>query len=453
MSSLGYQWILSRLWDVGLAAERVFLPEDTDAYRATKTSPFSYETETPLSEFPLLMVSLAYELEVAGLIELLELAGIPPRREDRGPGDPMVILGGPITMSNPLPCAPFVDAILLGEAEETAPVAAEAFFDCDSRGSFLDEVVKLPGAYVPERHGTQLPAIAKATDALLPARSIILAPHTELSNMFLIEGERGCHRMCTFCVMRRTTNGGMRLVTPDRIMDLVPQAAPKVGFVGAAISDHPQLVELLERVSASGRQVSVSSLRADRLRRRPRIAEILRAGGARTLTTASDAATGPLRKLISKGTSEKDLLAVAQQAGELGFKTLKVYMMLGVPGEVDGDMAELIRFTNELSQYVPVALGVAPFVAKRNTPLDGTDFAGISVVDRRVKAVHKGLNRKRATIRPTSARWAWVEYMLAQGGPEAGEAVLRAVHAGGKFADYKRAFKEMDAASMRPWAA
>ena len=328
------------------------------------------------------------------------------------------------------------------EAEETTPIAAQSFFDCDGRESWLDAVEALPGGYVPER-GKPLPAPARASDVLLPARSFIITPDTELSSMFLIEGERGCHRECTFCVMRRSTNGGMRLVRPDSILDLIPEHATKVGLVGAAISDHPQLVELLEAIHTSGRSVSVSSLRADRLARRPRIAEIMRASGARSLTTASDAATETLRKTLRKGATEALLETVAAQAGSLGFQRLKIYMMLGVPGEEDEDMDELIACTNHLARHLPIALGVAPFVSKRMTPLDKLPFAGISVIERRVKRLQKGLDRRRAEVRPTSARWAWVEYQLAQGDAEVGEAAAKAILAGGRFAHYRKALAEI----------
>ncbi len=450
MSSLGYQWLLSTLRDAGIAAERVFLPDDVDAARASAAPPRSLESETPLSHFPLIAISLAYELELAGLISLLELAGIPPLREDRGPEHPLVLLGGPITFSNPLPAAPFVDAMLLGEADETIVPGVAALFDANDRGRWLDAIAALPGGYVPERHGAALPAVAKATDALLPARSLILSPDTELADMFLLEAERGCHRMCTFCVMRRSTNGGMRLVTPDRILSLIPDHARKVGLVGAAVSDHPQLVGLLQTLVDSGRSIGVSSLRADRVAKKPQIAALLRQSGARTLTVASDAASERLRKDISKGTTEQHLLACAEIAREHRFETLKVYMMIGLPGETEADLDELIRFTVELAKITRVALGVAPFVAKRMTPLDGIPFAGIKEVDARMKQLTRGL-RGRADVRPTSARWAWVEYVLAQGGPEAGRAVLDAVHAGGSFADYKRAFAALDERTMRPW--
>jgi radical SAM superfamily enzyme YgiQ (UPF0313 family) len=122
---------------------------------------------------------------------------------------------------------------------------------------------------------------------------------------------------------------------------------------------------------------------------------------------------------------------------------LKLYLMIGLPGESDEDIDECARFTTELSKIVPIALGIAPFCAKRNTPLDGKPFAGIDVVDHRLDRLRRGL-KGRADVRSTSAKWAWVEYVLAQGGPEEGLAVLEATRAGGNFAAYKRAFSRIE---------
>ncbi len=443
MSSLGFQWIHQVLVEAGFHVERAVLPDDPDAWAAARAPLITLETETPVADFPVIGVSLAYELELAGLIRCLDLAGIPALRRDRDEHHPQVLLGGPLTFSNPLPAAPFTDAMLLGEAEEVVVTAVQAFFE-EGRDRWLDTVQGLAGGYVPERNGTTLPAVAKATDARLPARSRIISPEAELSDMFLIEGERGCHRQCTFCVMRRSTNGGMRLVHPDRLMDLVPEEAPRVGLVGAAISDHPKLVPLLERIVESGRGVGVSSLRADRVALKPRIAELLRAGGYSTLTVASDGPTEALRRTLKKGTLEKHLIACAEQAHTHRYRVLKVYMMVGVPDERDEDLDELIEFTLRLAAIHPVALGIAPFVPKFNTPLIDAGFAGIKPVEKRLKKLKKGL-RGRADVRATSARWAWVEAVLAQGGPTEGLAVLEAVRAGGRFADYKRAFAAVPA--------
>jgi radical SAM superfamily enzyme YgiQ (UPF0313 family) len=270
--------------------------------------------------------------------------------------------------------------------------------------------------------------------------------------MFLVEGERGCHRQCTFCVMRRSTNGGMRLAPMQRIFDTIPAEARRVGLVGAAISDHPELVGLLQRIVDSGREVGVSSLRADRVALKPDIPRLLRKAGYQTLTVASDAASQRLRRDIAKGTTEKHLVACAEAARAHGFRLLKVYMMVGVPGETEEDVDELIRFTNELARIHPTALGVAPFVPKKNTPLDTAPFAGIKVVEARLRRIARGL-RSPAEMRPTSARWAWVEYRLAQGGPQAGEAVFHAVRDGGSFAAWRKALENVPRGTDAPWRA
>ncbi len=452
MSSLGYQRITVLLREAGFGAERVFLPDDEETWARLGQAPVSSETLTPLDQFPVLAVSFAYETELFGLFRLLDLAGIPLLREERGPQHPRVVLGGPISMASPAFLAPFVDACLLGEAEDTVVPGIEAACEPD-REAFLDGIAALPGGWVPERHGMQIPPMAKASERHLPARSAWLSPDAELSSMFLIEGERGCHRMCSFCVLRRTTNGGMRLVESPTLLDLVPPEARKVGLVGAAISDHPDLPAILDALVRSGRQVSVSSLRADQVARKPAIARSLRESGARTLTTASDGASERIRKLMKKGTTHEHLLACAAQAAERRFDVFKLYMMIGVPTETDADLDELVREATELARAArptKLALGVAPFAAKRGTPLDGEPFAGVSVVEERLRRLTKSL-RTVAEVRPASARWAWVEHELAQGGPEVGMAMLRAWRAGGTFSAIKRELTAVDPATRRPW--
>ena len=183
--------------------------------------------------------------------------------------------------------------------------------------------------------------------------------------------------------------------------------------------------------------MGVSSLRADRLT--PELVDTLRRGGARVLTVASDGSSQRLRDLVDRKHSEEQLLRAARYAAAAGMERLKVYSMVGLPLETDDDIDEMVRFTRELAGHLPVAIGVAPFVAKRHTPLDGAPFAGIREIDHRLDRLRRGL-KGRAEVRPTSARWAWVEYMLAQGGPEAGLAAMEAWAAGGTFAAWKRAF-------------
>jgi len=451
MSSLGYQQIYRTLHGLDdVAADRAMLPDDD----AAKGPILTLERERPIGEYPIIAFSVAYELEIAGLVAMLDAAGVPALAKDRDHQHPLVVAGGPLTFSNPAPLAPFCDVIALGEGEEIVVELIAAARDAGfSRDRFVAALAGRPGFYVPDHDGAIVPGVAAADDALLPARSVILTPHTELASMFLTEAARGCSRGCTYCVMRRSTNGGMRIVAPAEVLAGVPAYATKVGLVGAAVTDHPGIREIVRGVVDAGRQVGISSLRADKLD--DELVGLLARGGYRTLTVAADGASERMRRVVERSTKEAHLLASAALAARHGLHALKVYMMLGVPGETDEDVDELVRFTAELVALHPkVAYGVAPFVAKRHTPLDGTPFAGIAVVEARIARLRRGLAAYagKAEIRPTSARWAWVEYMIAQADPVAGLAIMDAHRAGGSFAAYKKAFAARGVAPTGPRA-
>jgi radical SAM superfamily enzyme YgiQ (UPF0313 family) len=384
------------------------------------------------------------------------LAGIPTLTEDRAAArhrQPLIVIGGPLTFSNPAPAGPYADVILLGEGEGLIVTLVEALRaggDRD-RGSMLAALAKRPGFYVPAIHGEKVPPIAAADDACLPAFAQILTPHTELSDMFLVEAERGCHRGCTYCVMRRSTNGGMRLASPERVLARIPTHARRVGLVGAAVTDHPGLVPILRALVDADRQVGISSLRADRLT--DEIVGLLKRGGYRSLTTASDGASERLREEIQRKTKERHLLRAAGFCRSHGLRHLKVYMMLGLPGETDDDIDELGRFGAELADVAPkVVFGIAPFVAKRQTPLDGAPFAGIAAVEAKLARLRRAV-KGRVELRPTSPKWAWVEYRLAQGGFAAGRAAAVAARAGGRFSDWRAAFAEVPSPEIAAGAA
>ncbi len=437
MSSLGYQTIYRLLNRGEWAAERAFLPDDVDAWRKSRASLCTYESETAISEFPIIAVSVAYELELTGLFDCLALGQIPLYSADRDGRHPLLVAGGPLTFSNPLPLGPFVDLVLLGEAEDLVPRLQTAIESAPDRTRLFESLRGQPGFWIPALDGEQLPAVAKTQDSELPAYSQVLTPNTELRSMFLIEPERGCSRGCTYCVMRRSTNGGMRLVPPERVLELVPPQAKRVGLVGAAVTDHPQIRTIVRQLVESGREVGISSLRADRLD--DELVELLARGGYRTLTTASDGSSERLREQIERKTKEKHLVRAAELARKHALRTLKLYEMIGLPSETEDDIDELARFARELSRIVPLALGIAPFVAKRNTPLDGTPFESIPSLENKLARLRR-LLAGTVDVRPTSTRWAWVEYQLAQGGFDAGRRALQAHQAGGNFAAWKRAF-------------
>ncbi len=440
MSSLGFQLMYREINRRGdHVAERAFLPDDPQAYRETKTPLFTYESETPVDEVEVVAVSLAYELEITGLLECLDLAGMPVRAADRTTAHPLVVLGGPLTYSNPLPVAPFVDAIVMGEGEGAIDAVLDAVESEADRDGVLTKLASLPHVHVPAIHGERLLPVAKADDVVLPAFSQIRTPHTELADMHLVEAERGCHRRCTFCVMRRSMNDGMRVAEPEAILASIPEDARRVGLVGAAVTDHPKLREILQALIDGEYEVGLSSLRADRLD--DELVELLGRAGYRTVTVASDGASERLRTELQKSIRARHQLRAAELVARHGLKQLKIYMMVGVPGETDDDIDELIAFGREVSGICRVAFGIAPFVSKRNTPLDRRPFAGVREVDATLKRLRQELG-KHVDLRATSARWAWVEWCLAQGGFDMADAAEAAWRAGGGFSAWKRAIRD-----------
>lgn len=454
MSSLGYQRMYRAINETpGLACERVVLDDEAEGKLALQTRPISYESRRGLDEYPVVAASIAYEGEIAGFLRMLDAAGIPPLREERDERHPFVLAGGPLTFSNPLPLAPFCDAIVIGEAEVVVVDVLRTVEGSAKRVDAWDALAKIPHVFVPSHHGEILPLVAKAPNELLPAWAPIRTPHAVLSDMFLVEAERGCSRRCTYCVMRRSTNGGMRLASMERIVELVDEhvtaesgRARRVGLVGAAVSDHPKIVQLINALADRGCEVGLSSLRPDRLN--DDFVAALRRGGQGVLTTAMDGPSEKMRELLERKAKEKHLIRCAELTRRHGMDRLKLYLMIGLPGETDEDIDECVRFTTELTKIAPVALGIAPFCAKRNTPLDGMPFAGIDVVERRLERLRRGL-RGRADVRSTSVKWAWVEYVLAQGGSAEGLATLEATRDGGNFAAYRRAFAKLDARAGR----
>lgn len=449
MSALGMQTLYRILNETGPGAHRAFLPDAWEPaslpWPAPKESVLSYEQQRPVSDYRILAMSVSYELEVTGVIRLLEGAGIPLYAKDRGPRDPILIAGGPITTTNPSVLLPFVDILMFGEGEEQLPIAVDKILAERQRSTAIEAVASMPHAMRGELepgHFEDFPTQAKVDKSILPAYSAITTPNTELADMFLVEPERGCSRQCTFCVMRGPSTGGMRLLPMETPLGLVPESAKRVGLVGAAVTDHPKLEELVARVVESGRGVGVSSLRADRLT--PALVRNLALGGYKQITVASDGISQRLRNELNRRIKGESILRAADLVrDEPRVRGLKVYNMIGVPTETEDDVDELIAFNLELVAKVKLTLTFSTFVAKRNTPLDGLPFVGVKQAEARLKKIQKAL-RGKVTIRPQSPRWAHIEYLLAQRGAESGKAAVEAVYGGGGYRAWIKAFERAE---------
>lgn len=446
MSSLGYQ-VMYRLFNTHpqVSCERSVLPDDPSALRKARKPLTTLESGRPVGGSDCLAISLAYEPDLASVFEMLSLAKIPATREERGDEYPIVLLGGPITMSNTLPLSPFADAIIVGDGEPVVTALVDALLDeadGGTRDRLLDDLAQIPGIYVPSRHGTAIPPMLLSPATDLPAVGQIWTPHAELSNMMLVETSRGCPRYCSFCVMRSTAQP-MREAPLDAVLAAMDTKAPRIGFVGAAVSEYTHIKPALQHAVENGFGVGISSLRADRLD--DEFVSLLTAGGYRTMTVASDAPSQALRGRLKKGLRGKHLLRAAELAAKHKMRIFKMYVIIGLPGETLEDLDELVEFSLEVRKVMPrVALGLSPFVPKLHTPLGDSEFTPIKEQDKRLKYLRKQL-RGRVDIRSVSAKWAWVEYRLSQGGADAGLAAHNAWANGGTFADYKRAFNTISA--------
>lgn len=436
MSSLGYQ-VIYRLMNAheGLSCERVVLPDDVRAWRERGHEPISIESGRPLSEFDVVAFSMTWDLDILGFFDLLDLARIPIERRLRNRWHPAVVIGGPLTASNPLPLADFIDFAVIGDGEVAVPKMLEAITDAAHRDDLLDRLGEVEGIWIPETQGDRIPATQKVT-AGLPAVSQIVTPLAELSNMFLVEGSRGCPRFCKFCLVR-APESPMRQTEVARVMAKVPPWAERVGFVGAAISEWEGIRDAMRAVVESGRGIGISSLRADRMDEE--FVELLYRGGARTMTIASDAPSQRQRNKMAKGIRTEHLWRSATLARDVGMLKIKLYVIIGLPTEEQADIDELIAFCRDLSGILPTALGVSPLVPKLHTPLGDAPFAGIARIDETLGALRRGLEGT-AEIRSTSAKWAWVEYRMSQGDATAGHAALMAWRDGGDFRAWERAF-------------
>ena len=447
MSSLGFQTLYRQLNEEGRGCHRAFLPDAWSPEALPWPQPrvpiLSYEAARPVSSYPVVGLSVAYELEVAGVIRLLEGTGIPVLAADRGPRDPIVLAGGPLTTTNPSVLLPFVDLLISGDGEHELPLALDRIAAAGSRESALEAAAASPHVAIGEVEPgmfSALPTSARAPAGSLPAYSAITTPNTELADMFLVEPERGCSRRCSFCVMRGVSTGGMRLWEADTTLSKIPAHAKRVGLVGAAVTDHPALEALVASIVERGHGVGVSSLRADRLT--PTLLDNLRRGGYRQITVASDGISERLRKVLHRCIKQEALHRAAKLVAEAKFRGLKLYQMIGAPTETDDDVDELIDTCKSLRGYGPLTLTISTFVAKRNTPLDGMPFLGVKPAEARLKKIRKALGHD-IGLRPQSPRWAHVEYLVAQRGPEGGHAALAAVRAGGRYRDWVRAFDEL----------
>jgi radical SAM superfamily enzyme YgiQ (UPF0313 family) len=385
----------------------------------------SIESRRMLKDFPLIMIHISYELEIRPLIEMLLRSGINPLAGERKRG-PVLICGGPLTSGNVLPLIPFMDAVAMGDADETISrlleiISCESLSGRTDKFSLIEKISGIRGMFVPEIHGDEIPKPVCASDKYLPVMSRIVTPVSHFRNMFLIEVSRGCPYSCTFCMMNKK-NVLPRFADPEKILSSIPSYAKRVGLVGTSVMSHPCIKKIVRNLVDRDIEIGLSSMRADLLDQE--FVSLLKRGGYRTLTISCDGMSRRLRKRIKKGINENHMISAAEYARKENFRRMKIYAMTGLPEEQEKDIGEFSEMCRKISMIIPLSITVSPFVPKKNTELAHAEFEDEELLKSRMRSLKKKLAGK-AVLSFSPVKSAFEEYLLASGDQEQGLRILQ----------------------------
>lgn len=449
MSSLGFQTVYSHLaGSAGVRCERGFLPdrEELEECRRSGTPLRSLESSTALADFDVIAFSTSFEPDYLNIPVILKLARIPLYSRDRSQSDPLVIAGGAAFFINPEPVADFMDAICIGEGEDVIPELIGALFSPvdNGRNGLLKALSALPGIYIPAFYHPSyrndlligydaeagIQPVAREPVCLErhePSSSQILTENTEFGDMFLVEVSRGCPRGCRFC-SSGFIYGTFRQQPFDHVIALIDQGLAhrrKVGLVGAAVSDYAEIGRLCRYIVDQGAKVSVSSLRIDRID--ADMLDALIASGHKTISLAPEGGSQRLRDLIHKNLTEAQILAACEMLIGRDILNLKLYFIIGLPGETDRDLDELIQLVETIRERVidrarankrlgEITLSVNPFIPKPFTPFQWCGMEPLASLERKVKQLETRLKRlSNVKLKVESLRESYLQALLSRG--------------------------------------
>ncbi|MBM6775827.1 TIGR03960 family B12-binding radical SAM protein [Collinsella tanakaei] len=463
----------------GISCERGYVPwiDMADAMREADVPLLSLEGAAPLSSFDVVGLHLPHEMACTNMLETLDLAGIPLHAADRGEDDPLVISGGP-SVYNPEPLAPFIDAFLIGEGEEHIVEVCRAHERLRDAGAtrleILRELAKIPGTYVPSLyevrhdeactpHGYTVPRSGEDVPEVVHKRVVAdfgatdpvpqsVVPFAQLVHDRLsIEVLRGCARGCRFCQAGMTYRP-VRERTPDQIVSAVMRGLEKTGYdevslTSLSTTDHSCCPEVLSRLNRrladTGIRISIPSQRLDSFG----IDMALQVAGEKKggLTFAPEAGSQRLRDVINKNVTEDDLERATRAAFEAGWRRVKLYFMMGLPGETDEDIvaiADLADRTYEIAREVvppaqrggvSVSISCSVFIPKAATPFQWCAQTPDDEVKRRQQLLLRSVRNRAVRVHYHDADTSLLEAVLSRGGRDIAPVILGAWRRGARF--------------------
>ncbi|HET57181.1 MAG TPA: TIGR03960 family B12-binding radical SAM protein [Deltaproteobacteria bacterium] len=432
-------------------AERVYAPwPDMEGLLRGRNIPLSsLESGIPLNRFDVVGFSLQYELSTTNVLCMLELGRIPLRGSDRRQEHPVVIVGGPCTF-NPEPTVPFFDAFVIGEGEEViveiAGAVAEAKRSGKTRTAILERLAELDGLYVPSVHGMNHPVkkrtVADIDNAFFPENPVVPLIRT-IHDRITLEIARGCTRGCRFCqagmVWRpyRERNPRQIVEKADRILEAT--GYDELSLLALSAGDYscigPLMTELMNRNAEHHVALALPSLRTETLTS-PIIEQIKRVRKT-SFTLAPEAGTQRLRDAINKGNREEDLLDTARIVFEAGWKSIKLYFMIGLPGERREDLEGITDLVYKVlragGNRRQVTASLSTFIPKPHTPFQWERQISPDETEERQRYFKDILRHRNLKLKWHDRRMSFLEGVIARGDRRVADVIERVYRLGARF--------------------
>jgi radical SAM family uncharacterized protein/radical SAM-linked protein len=479
MSHLGLRILYHILNEAdGIAAERVFAPwPDMEAQMRAKNVPLTtLETATPLAFCDIIGFTLQYELSYTNILNMLRLSNIPLLARDRGAPFPLIIAGGPCAF-NPEPLAPFLDVVLLGDGEEAvleiALAVREAKIAGDNKTLLLERLSAIEGVYIPSFFEPQY-----APDGTLSKIVPLKSGYTSVRRRFLadldtasypdspvvpfmktihdrvaVEIARGCTRGCRFCQAGYIYRP-LRERTPETILNLIDKSLKATGYdevslLSLSTGDYscitPLVTELMARYAEDRIAVSLPSLRVGSLP--DELIEEIKKVRKTGFTLAPEAGSDRMRQIINKGITEDDLIASAAAIYKAGWRLIKLYFMIGLPGETADDIAQIATLARQVKDQAKasgisgdVNVAVSTFVPKAHTPFQWEpQISNLETTDIQYQ-LHCDLKKRKLKFKWQDAPLSFLEGVFARGDRRLAPLLIRAVELGCRFDGWREHF-------------